>query len=95
MSPGDTSYDALGLMKHLSEQSAAAYATAQEVLGNDTAETVSKKKNLNHQNPGQENCILNQQMKNCSSTGSTLPVQFSSFSDTTLFIYLRKTVSSL
>lgn len=92
MSPGDRSYDALGLMKHLSEQSAAAYATAQEVLGNDTPETLSKKKNLNHQNPDQENCKLNQQTENCSSMGSTLPVRFSSFSDPTLFVYSRKTV---
>lgn len=75
MSPGDRSYDALGLMKHLSEQSAATFATAQEVLGNDTPETVSKKKNINHQNPDQENCKSKQQMENCSSMGSALPVE--------------------
>ncbi|KAK4786279.1 hypothetical protein SAY86_002968 [Trapa natans] len=36
MSPGDGSYDALGLMKQVSEQSASVYANAEEVLGNDT-----------------------------------------------------------
>lgn len=37
MSPGDRSYDAIGLMKQLSEHTAAAYADAMEVLGNDTS----------------------------------------------------------
>ena len=36
MSPGDRSYDALGLMKQISEQTAEAYASAQEILGNET-----------------------------------------------------------
>ncbi|OUZ99973.1 SANT/Myb domain [Macleaya cordata] len=35
MSPGDRSYDALGLMKQLSEHTAAALAEAQEVLASD------------------------------------------------------------
>lgn len=44
MSPGDRSYDAIGLMKQVSEQSAAAYANAQEVLGNETPKTLMKEK---------------------------------------------------
>nr|URY18755.1 MYB protein [Zanthoxylum bungeanum] len=40
MSPGDRSYDALGLMKQLSEHTAAAYADALEVLGNESSETL-------------------------------------------------------
>lgn len=36
MSPGDRSYDAIGLMKQVKEQNAAAYAKAQEILENET-----------------------------------------------------------
>lgn len=42
MSPGDRSYDAIGLMKQISEQTAAAYANAQEVLENETPKTIRK-----------------------------------------------------
>lgn len=55
MSPGERSYDALGLMKHLSEHSATAYADALEVLGNDTPETILKKRQLNKSIQGKEN----------------------------------------
>ncbi|KAL5850436.1 hypothetical protein ACOSQ4_008449 [Xanthoceras sorbifolium] len=44
MSPGDRSYDAIGLMKQLSEHTAAAYADALEVLGNGTSETPAKER---------------------------------------------------
>ncbi|KDP34209.1 hypothetical protein JCGZ_07780 [Jatropha curcas] len=44
MSPGDRSYDALGLMRQLSEQTAPAYADALEVLGNETPETILEKR---------------------------------------------------
>lgn len=54
MSPGDRSYDALGLMKQISEQTAAAYANAQEILGNETPETLFKKRNI-HDTQEQEN----------------------------------------
>ncbi|CAN4128187.1 unnamed protein product [Withania somnifera] len=40
MSPGDRSYDAIGLMRQLSEQTAGAFADAQEVLGDDTPESI-------------------------------------------------------
>lgn len=55
MSPGERSYDAIGLMKHLSEHSATAYADALEVLGNDTPETILKKRQLNKSIQGKEN----------------------------------------
>ncbi|CAH8360711.1 unnamed protein product [Eruca vesicaria subsp. sativa] len=55
MSPGDRSYDAIGLMKHLSEHTATAYADALEVLGNDTPETILKKRQMNKSIQGKEN----------------------------------------
>lgn len=45
MSPGDRSYDAIGLMKQLSEQTAGAFADAQEVLGGDTPESILRGRN--------------------------------------------------
>jgi len=36
MSPGDRSYDAIGLLKQIGEQTAATYANAQEILENET-----------------------------------------------------------
>lgn len=44
MSPGDGSYDAIGLMKQLGEQTAGAFADAQKVLGDETPETIMKGK---------------------------------------------------
>ncbi|KAL3819023.1 hypothetical protein ACJIZ3_004928 [Penstemon smallii] len=38
LSPGDQSYDAIGLMKELGEQTACAFADAQELLGDKTPE---------------------------------------------------------
>ncbi|KAJ7965981.1 Myb-related protein 3R-1 [Quillaja saponaria] len=55
MSPGDRSYDAIGLMKQIGEQTAAAYANAQEVLVNETPKTLSKDKCGNHKDLDQEN----------------------------------------
>ncbi|KAF3944225.1 hypothetical protein CMV_029292 [Castanea mollissima] len=55
MSPGDRSYDAIGLMKQISEQSAAAYANAQEVLGNETPKTLLKGKSISQGNLDREN----------------------------------------
>ncbi|GMH10812.1 hypothetical protein Nepgr_012653 [Nepenthes gracilis] len=42
MSPLERSYDAIGLMKQINEQSADAYADAREVLANDTPESILK-----------------------------------------------------
>ncbi|XP_071700444.1 transcription factor MYB3R-4-like [Rutidosis leptorrhynchoides] len=44
VSPRERSYDALGLMKQLSEHTASAYATAQEVLGDETPDSILKMK---------------------------------------------------
>ncbi|KAJ6758474.1 TRANSCRIPTION REPRESSOR MYB5 [Salix koriyanagi] len=56
MSPGDRSYDAIALMKELSEHTASAYADALEVLGKDTPESILKeKRHSNDQNGDQEN----------------------------------------
>ncbi|EPS72406.1 hypothetical protein M569_02355, partial [Genlisea aurea] len=43
VSPGECSYDAIGLMKQLGEHTAATFADAQEVLGDETPETIMKK----------------------------------------------------
>lgn len=43
MSPRERSYDALGLMKHVNEHSASVFASAEEVLGNETP----KQKSIN------------------------------------------------
>ncbi|XP_024987197.1 transcription factor MYB3R-1 isoform X1 [Cynara cardunculus var. scolymus] len=44
VSPRERSYDALGLMKQLSEHTAPAYANAQEVLGDETPDSILKKR---------------------------------------------------
>ncbi|XP_015573142.1 transcription factor MYB3R-1 isoform X2 [Ricinus communis] len=55
MSPGDRSYDAIALMKQLSEHTASAFADALEVLGNETPETILEKRRSSIQNMNQEN----------------------------------------
>ncbi|XWS26314.1 hypothetical protein CRYUN_Cryun26dG0021500 [Craigia yunnanensis] len=56
ISPADRSYDAIGLMKQLSEHTAAAYADALEVLGNETPESIVKgKRSSNNPNADKEN----------------------------------------
>ncbi|KAE8732624.1 Aspartate aminotransferase 3 [Hibiscus syriacus] len=50
MSPVERSYDAIGLMKQLSEQTAAAYADALEVLGNESPESIIKGRGINNPN---------------------------------------------
>ncbi|KAF5726200.1 myb family transcription factor family protein [Tripterygium wilfordii] len=64
MSPGERSYDAIGLMKQLSEHTSAAYADALEVLGNDTPETILRRKCSNIQNLNQENHTLHNETEN-------------------------------
>ena len=57
MSPGDRSYDAIALMKQLSEHTASAYADALEVLGKDTPESILKEKRRSHDPNGDiEHC---------------------------------------
>ncbi|XWS17734.1 hypothetical protein CRYUN_Cryun33cG0092700 [Craigia yunnanensis] len=56
MSPADKSYDAIGLMKQLSGHTAAAYADALEVLGNETPESIVKgRRSSNNPNVDKEN----------------------------------------
>ncbi|GAV91103.1 Myb_DNA-binding domain-containing protein [Cephalotus follicularis] len=54
MSPRDRSYDAIGLMKQLSEHTAGAYADALEVLGCETPDTILKERQSSDQNMDQE-----------------------------------------
>ncbi|GKV03397.1 hypothetical protein SLEP1_g15705 [Rubroshorea leprosula] len=60
ISPGDRSYDALGLMKQLSDYTAATYADALEVLGNETPETLVKQRHANNPNIDRENSCMPQ-----------------------------------
>ena len=56
MSPAGRSYDAIGLMKQLSEHTASAYADALEVLGNETPESIVKgRRSSNNPNVDKEN----------------------------------------
>ncbi|XP_022861077.1 transcription factor MYB3R-4-like [Olea europaea var. sylvestris] len=63
MSPGDQSYDAIGLMRQLGEQTAAALADAQEILGDETPQTILKEKCLKDLEEEEDN--------NSCQTGST------------------------
>lgn len=54
MSPGDGSYDAIGLMKQLGEQTAGAFADAQKVLGDETPESIMKGKCATNNNEEKE-----------------------------------------
>ncbi|KAK4338015.1 hypothetical protein RND71_042502 [Anisodus tanguticus] len=58
MSPGDRSYDAIGLMKQLSEQTAGAFADAQEVLGGDTPESILRGRNSKNQKADENHSLL-------------------------------------
>ncbi|KAK6129734.1 hypothetical protein DH2020_036535 [Rehmannia glutinosa] len=55
LSPGDRSYDAIGLMKQLGEQTAEAFADAQNVLGDETPETIMKGKCFVKEDEDKEN----------------------------------------
>lgn len=57
MSPGDRSYDAIGLMKQLSEQTAPSIADARQILGSETPETILLGRNSKEQK-ADENCTL-------------------------------------
>lgn len=54
-SPGDRSYDAIGLLKQISEQTAATYANAQEILVNETPKALPKDPSGNDEDRDQEN----------------------------------------
>ncbi|XP_057718381.1 transcription factor MYB3R-1-like [Arachis stenosperma] len=61
MSSGNRSYDAIGLMKQISEKTAATYANAQEVLENKTPKALPKNASLNDKEGGQEDNDLQKQ----------------------------------
>ncbi|KAF8400803.1 hypothetical protein HHK36_014105 [Tetracentron sinense] len=54
MSPGDRSYDAIGLMRQLREHTAAVVAEAQEVLANENHELPLKERHSSDQNSAEE-----------------------------------------
>ncbi|XP_016546938.2 LOW QUALITY PROTEIN: transcription factor MYB3R-1 [Capsicum annuum] len=56
MSPGERSYDAIGLMKQLSEQTAPSIADARQILGSETPETILSKRTK--QQKADEDCAL-------------------------------------
>uniref|UniRef100_A0A0V0HEV3 Putative ovule protein n=1 Tax=Solanum chacoense TaxID=4108 RepID=A0A0V0HEV3_SOLCH len=57
MTPGDRSYDAIGLMKQLNEQTAPSIADARQILGSETPETILLGRNFKEQK-ADENCTL-------------------------------------
>ncbi|KAJ1415711.1 SANT/Myb domain [Sesbania bispinosa] len=59
MSPGDRSYDAIGLLKQISEQNAATYANAQEILGNETPKALPEDASGNANRDQENNDPLN------------------------------------
>ena len=60
MSPGDRSYDAIGLMKQLNEHAAETFADAKEILRNGAFETMSKGKCSSDSNHDPDHKLDNQ-----------------------------------
>ncbi|KAL0311991.1 UNVERIFIED_CONTAM: Transcription factor R-4 [Sesamum radiatum] len=78
MSPGERSYDAIGLMKQLGEQTAGAFADAQKVLGDETPESLVKAKcSTNQEAEKENNCSPNSQTEHRSILASSFMVHFS------------------
>ncbi|XP_061336510.1 transcription factor MYB3R-1-like [Gastrolobium bilobum] len=55
MSPGDISFEALGLLKEINEQTAALYANVQEILENETPKALPKDASGNDKDRDREN----------------------------------------
>ncbi|KAK8351713.1 hypothetical protein V6Z12_A05G051200 [Gossypium hirsutum] len=72
MTPAERSYDAIGLMKQLSEHGAAAYADALEVLGNETPQSIIKGRGSNNSNNIDKE---NNQLENHSHLASNIMVE--------------------
>ena len=68
MSPGDRSYDAIGLMKQVGEHTAAACANAQEVLGNETPQSLLKGRRGKYENQTKEKSHLSNSLQGVRST---------------------------
>lgn len=78
MSPGDRSYDAIALMKQLSEHTASAYADAMEVLGNETPQSLLKGRQREDQIADPEiNNASNDQLENRSQVEPSILVYHS------------------
>lgn len=75
MSPGDRSYDAIGWMKQISEQTAAQYANAHEILGNDTPKALPKDASGSNRDGDQENNDPHNQHGNHSESASNALVK--------------------
>ncbi|QCE16096.1 transcription factor MYB3R-1 [Vigna unguiculata] len=75
MSPGDRSYDAIGLMKQINEQTAAQYASAHEILGNETPKALPKGKSRNDEDEDREDIDPNNQRGDCSQSASSSLVE--------------------
>ncbi|WVZ20843.1 hypothetical protein V8G54_008165 [Vigna mungo] len=75
MSPGDRSYDAIGLMKQINEQTAAQYASAHEILGNETPKALPKGKSRNDGDEDREDIDPNNQRGDCSQSASSALVE--------------------
>ncbi|KAL2346906.1 hypothetical protein Fmac_000906 [Flemingia macrophylla] len=75
MSPADRSYDAIGLMKQISEQTAAQYASAQEILGNETPKALAKDTSGIDRDGDQENIDPHNQDRNHSQLASSALVE--------------------
>lgn len=56
---GERSYDAIGLLKQVGEQTAATYENAQELLKNDTPKAVPQDASGNDNSPSANNSKLN------------------------------------
>lgn len=68
MSPGDRSYDAIGLMKQVGEHTAAACANAQEVLGNETPQSLLKGRRGKYENQSKEKNHITNSLQGTRST---------------------------
>ena len=80
MSPGDRSYDAIGLLKQISEQNAATYANAEEILGNETLKALPKNESENDEDRDKENNDPPNQPGNHSQLASNALVRLSTLS---------------
>ncbi|XP_047340895.1 transcription factor MYB3R-1 [Impatiens glandulifera] len=69
VSPGERSYDAIGLMKQLSEHTASAFADAQEVLGDETPESILKER-MSIDSDRENNCMLERRVLDFSECGT-------------------------
>lgn len=86
MSPGDRSYDAIGLMKQINEQTAAQYASAHEILGNETPKALPKGKSRNDGDEDREDIDPNNKRGDCSQSASSALVKLNLFLSFNFFL---------